>query len=60
MTTAKIGLVFEGSNIMIEVDAESVTHISGMIDNLVRPMLAAAGFHQDTIIEAIGEYGALA
>lgn len=60
MSTAKIGLMFEGSQIVIEVPAESVTHISGMIDNLVRPMLAAAGFAEGTINEAIGEFGALA
>jgi len=35
---------------------QNCEHISDVIDNLVRPLLKAAGYAEKTVIEYLGEY----
>jgi len=46
---------YEGGSVKIETE-EYCSHIDTMLNNLVRPMLRAAGFAESTINETIGEY----
>jgi hypothetical protein len=50
----KITLENRDGKYTVEVSDELVT-ISDVIDDLIRPVLLAAGFHNDTIDEYLGE-----
>jgi hypothetical protein len=58
MSKFKLTLTTPYSTISVEADEENVAHIGDFVDTLVRPIMLAATFANETVTEVLGEYGA--